>query len=136
MQFNMLDIIMPSPKEQKEIERNGKKWLKQFRKEQKAKEKQQKKALKQRQKEEKAKEKQQKKAAKQGFTSKIQSGENLINLSQEATTGASINVQTASLPGTAPATLSVAPFLMICTALLLCASTAVFYRKRQKHITK
>lgn len=57
-----------------------------------------------------------------------------INLA--ATTGATtatVGVSTASLPGTTEATSSpLGSFLMICTALLLCASSALIYRKKTK----
>ena len=76
----------------------------------------------------------QKKLEEMGLASNTTEDENTINLASSAAAGttASVAVNDSELPSTETTTSSVGSFVMICTALFLCGTSALFYGKKNR----
>lgn len=76
----------------------------------------------------------QKKLEEMGLASNTTSDDNTINLASSAAAGttASVAVNDSELPSTETTTSSVGSFVMICTALFLCGTSALFYGKKNR----
>ena len=75
----------------------------------------------------------QKKMEEMGLASNTTSDDNTINLASSASgTTASVAVNDTELPSTETTTSSVGSFVMICTALFLCGTSALFYGKKNR----
>lgn len=76
----------------------------------------------------------QKKLEEMGLASNTTSDDNTINLASSAAAGttASVAVNDSELPSNETTTSSVGSFVMICTALFLCGTSALFYGKKNR----
>ena len=76
----------------------------------------------------------QKKLEEMGLASNTTSDDNTINLASSAASGttASVAVNDTELPSTETTASSVGSFVMICTALFLCGTSALFYGKKNR----
>lgn len=76
----------------------------------------------------------QKKLEEMGLASNTTSDDNTINLASSAAAGttASVAVNDSELPSTETTASSVGSFVMICTALFLCGTSALFYGKKNR----
>lgn len=76
----------------------------------------------------------QKKLEEMGLASNTTEDENTINLASSAAAGttASVAVNDSELPSNETTTSSVGSFVMICTALFLCGTSALFYGKKNR----
>ena len=76
----------------------------------------------------------QKKLEEMGLASNTTSDDNTINLASSAAAGttASVAVNDSELPSNETTASSVGSFVMICTALFLCGTSALFYGKKNR----
>lgn len=76
----------------------------------------------------------QKKLEEMGLASNTTSDDNTINLASSAAAGttASVAVNDTELPSNETTASSVGSFVMICTALFLCGTSALFYGKKNR----